>query len=82
MNQIGEIVYRAETANGNIVCQFTKTAQGYLREQILSTGLIMEEDYTEEEYQGFLAQVSRFDALSASKQEEDQKKIGKPTRKK
>jgi hypothetical protein len=82
MTQIGEIVYRAEMANGNIVCQFTKTAQGYLREQILSTGLIMEEDYTEEEYQLFLAQVSRFDALSASKQEEDQKKVGKPTRKK
>jgi hypothetical protein len=82
MTQIGEIVYRAEMAKGNIVCQFTKTAQGYLREQILSTGLIMEEDYTEEEYQRFLAQVSRFDALSASKQEEDQKKVGKPTRKK
>ncbi len=82
MTQIGEIVYRTEMANGNIVCQFTKTAHGYLREQILSTGLIMEEDYTEEEYQRFLAQVSSFDALLASKQEEDQKKVGKPTRKK
>lgn len=75
MAHIGEVVYRAEMANGNIVCQFTKTAQGYLREQILSTGLTMEEDYTEDEYQVFLAQVSRFDNLSASnKQKGDRKK--------
>lgn len=70
MAQIGEIVYRAEIANGNIICQFTKTAKGYLREQILSTGLIMEEDYTEEEYQEFLMQVSRYDSLSASNKKE------------
>jgi hypothetical protein len=48
MSEIGEIVYRREMANGNIVCQFTKTEEGYLREQILSTGMTIEQDYSEE----------------------------------
>jgi hypothetical protein len=83
MSEIGEIVYRAEMANGNIVCQFTKTAEGYLREQILSSGMTMEQDYSEEEYQEFLEQMTRFNRLAAKgKREDSEKQAAKRARKK
>lgn len=66
MAEIGEIVYKSELAGGGLICQFTKTEHGYLREQILATGLVMQGDCTEEEYQDFLARVKHFDSLSAS----------------
>lgn len=75
MAEIGEIVYKSELANGGLICQFTKTATGYLREQILATGLVMQGECTEEEYQEFLIRVKHFDAVSASsKQGQSQKK--------
>jgi hypothetical protein len=83
MAEIGEIVYRTEMANGNIVCQFTKTEEGYLREQILSTGLIMEEDYSEQEFQDFLDKMSRFNKLVVrGKREDAEKQAAKQGRKK
>jgi hypothetical protein len=83
MSEIGEIVYRTEMANGNVVCQFTKTEEGYLREQILSSGMTMEQDYSEEEFQDFLDKMSRFNKLAArGKQEDTEKKAEKQARKK
>ncbi len=83
MSEIGEIVYRTEMANGNIVCQFTKTEEGYLREQILSTGLTMEQDYSEEEFQDFLDQMSRFNRLVVrGKREDAEKQVLKKAHKK
>jgi hypothetical protein len=83
MSEIGEIVYRTEMANGNVVCQFTKTEAGYLREQILSNGMTMEQDYSEEEFQDFLDQMSRFNKLAArGKREDAEKQAVKQARKK
>lgn len=83
MAEVGEIVYRTEMANGNIVCQFTKTEEGYLREQILSTGMTMEQDYSEQEYQDFIDQMSRFNKLAArGKREDAEKQAVKQARKK
>ncbi len=83
MSEIGEIVYRTEMANGNVVCQFTKTEEGYLREQILSSGMTMEQDYSEEEFQDFLDKMSRFNKLAArGKREDTEKEAEKQARKK
>jgi hypothetical protein len=62
MNQEPEIVFK--TTVGNLVCQVIKSGYGYVRQQTFSTGLVFEEDYTEEEYQDFLRRMKAFNALS------------------
>lgn len=58
-----EIVYKEEVGTKGLICQFIKTETGYLRQQIFPTGLIIEGDYTEEEYQKFLHDVQTFKNL-------------------
>lgn len=62
MSKEPEIVFR--TMVGNLVCQVIKSGDGYVRQQTFSTGLVFEEDYTEEEYQDFLRRMEAFNALS------------------
>jgi len=62
MSKEPEIVFR--TTVGNLVCQVIKSGDGYVRQQTFSTGLVFEEDYTEEEYQDFLRRMEAFNALS------------------
>jgi len=62
MNGEPEIVFR--TTVGNLVCQVIKSGDGYVRQQTFSTGLVFEEDYTEEEYQDFLRRMEAFNAIS------------------
>ncbi|RZK41655.1 MAG: hypothetical protein EOO61_05865 [Hymenobacter sp.] len=62
MNKETEIVFK--TTVGNLICQVIKSGDGYVRQQTFSTGLVFEEDYTEEEYQDFLRRMEAFNALS------------------
>jgi len=62
MNREPEIVFK--TTVGKLVCQIIKSEKGYVRQQTFSTGLVFEEDYTEEEYLDFLKRMEAFNALS------------------
>ena len=63
MSKKPEIVYEATI--GKLVCQILKAGNKYVRRQTFSTGLIFEEDYTEEDYQDFLRRTANFNARVA-----------------
>lgn len=63
MSKDPEIVYEATV--GKLVCQIIKVGSKYVRQQTFSTGLVFEEDYTEEDYQDFLRRTANFNARVA-----------------
>jgi hypothetical protein len=68
MEKIEKIVFEAEVGKTGVICRFTKTKTGYLREQIFPNGTVYEGEYTEAEYQQFLHEMKVWEeAVSMSK---------------
>jgi len=63
MSKEPEIVYKATI--GKLVCKIIKVGNKYVRQQTFSTGLVFEEDYTEEDYQDFLRRTANFNTRVA-----------------
>lgn len=78
MEQTEDVVYQSEVGKTGVICRFTKTPTGYLRQQIFPNGTVYEGDYTEAEYQDFLQQVKIWDeAVARAKEQEAQRKSRK-----
>jgi len=70
-----EIVFEEKVGNTEVICQFVKTDTGYIRKQIFPDGMVIEGDYTEEEYFDFLKSVKMFKELQEnSKSKKGRKK--------
>jgi len=57
-----EIVFK--TTVDKFICEVFKTANGFKCRRVFSTGVAFEEDFTEEDYQAFLARMDRANIVS------------------
>lgn len=62
---MNKIVFESSELNGKLLCQVEQVEGGYIRRNILATGLTIEQDMTEDEYQTFLEQVKVWDEVKA-----------------
>jgi hypothetical protein len=62
MDKEPEIVFR--TTVGKLVVQITKSGNRYVHQITFSTGLVFEQDYTEEDYQDFSQRMRAFNVRS------------------